>query len=346
MLFYHLHCFAGTTKNLSVFQNEFRSFLGKRVSTNELDWLEHQEKDVFQSLLMMWYFFIFHPAKIMQNALNESSKRFKEIVRKIRNNLQKQCKIISSEALQITVMAEDILWENNPALWLQIDGRYPIDVYNSLEQVFAAIPQAVQRVDNRELGNFVAQLRWNYVVIVPLVRGKCLDVTAWHVSLPVLLSNKETNELGWWNLVQQPIPQDAWAKLGLEIWKVPQFEFALRFLKSTAELSLLAAHIRDFERLPELDNLGLELLQSHIHSVTVKMADAFEASQKAAADLINIFEKVSETEYDHRSNLMAAMQALNDGWNNVSPVSDFNGKVTLDLEEPSTLIRIDPPLLI
>lgn len=320
-------------KNLSVFQNEFRSFLGKRVSTNELDWLEHQEKDVFQSLLMMWYFFIFHPAKIMQNALNESSKRFKEIVRKIRNNLQKQCKIISSEALQITVMAEDILWENNPALWLQIDGRYPIDVYNSLEQVFAAIPQAVQRVDNRELGNFAAQLRWNYVVIVPLVRGKCLDATAWHVSLPVLLSNKETNELGWWNLVQQPIPQDAWAKLGLEIWKAPQFEFALRFLNSTAELSLLAAHIGDFERLPELDNLGLELLQSHIHSVSAKMANAFEASQKAAADLINIFEKVSETEYDHRPNLMAAMQALNDGWNNVSPVSDFNGKVTLDLEE-------------
>ena len=27
------------------------------------------------------------------------------------------------------------------------------------------------------------------------------------------------------------------------------------------------------------------------------------------------------------------MQALNDGWNNVSPVSDFNAKVTLDLEE-------------
>lgn len=320
-------------KNLSVFQNEFRSLLEKRVDTNELDRLEHQEKDVFQSLLMMWYFFIFHPTKIMQTALNESSKRFKEIVRKIRNNLQKQCKIISSEALQITVMAEDILWENNPALWLQIDGRYPIDVYNSLEQVFAAIPQAVQRVDNRELGNFAAQLRWNYVVIVPLVRGKCLDATAWHVSLPVLLSNKETSELGWWNLVQQPIPQDAWAKLGLEIWKVPQFEFALRFLNSTAELSLLAAHIGDFERLPELDKLGLELLQSHIHSVSAKMANAFEASQKAAADLINIFEKVSETEYDHRPNLMAAMQALNDGWNNVSPVSDFNGKVTLDLEE-------------
>lgn len=191
----------------------------------------------------------------------------------------------------------------------------------------------MQRVDNRELGNFAAQLRWNYVVIVPLVRGKCLDATAWHVSLPVLLSNKETNELGWWNLVQQPIPQDTWAKLGLEIWKVPQFEFALRFLKSTAELSLLAAHIRDFETLPELDNLGLELLQSHIHSVSVKMADAFEASQKAAVDLISIFEKVSETGYDHRPNLMAAMQALNDGWNNVSPVSDFNGKVTLDLDE-------------
>jgi len=323
---------ANTIQVLPKLHKNFRQLLAQFINDNELESLDGQEQVVYRRVWNLWYLFTSQPDLRLKNPVPESANRFDNLKRGIRNNLKKELRNISSDKLRIQVVSEEILWRQERTLWIKIDGENPVEVYNSLERVLTAIWQAFLEVKNKDLRHHVIDLNWPCVVIIPLVKGKSLNATAWRISLTVLLSNDDQLELKWWNLVPHPIPPDALTELRLTAWAEPRLEVAHKLIASVSQLSLFAAHIRDFERLPDLDEQGEKEFQEYIQRLVAPTSEALQLVLDTKVEIENLFGEFSPSDYENRPNLVAVVQALQALHNQVLPTSDFRGQVLMDLE--------------
>jgi DNA polymerase III delta prime subunit len=323
---------ARTVKMLPQLQKEFRNLLAQFISSNKLNCLEEEEQKIFKRAWSIWYQFTFNPELHWQNAVQKSLNQLEQAIRKLRNNLRQETQNISSDILRFNVLSQDIPWEQELAIWLVIDGENAVDVYNSIEDIIIAIRRAFNKLQEPELLNSLAEFHWSHVVIVPLVRGKSLNATAWRISLLVLLLANEQNQLKWWNFVQHPIPPDALTSLGITIWTAPRLEVANKLIASMSQLSLFAAHVRDFRRLPDLDRQGLEQIQQYFQSLTVPMNEAFDLVANTYSEIGNFCIELLPSQYENRPNLVAAVQALKELYEYILPTSDFQEQVIIDFE--------------
>lgn len=323
---------SNTIQVLPKLHKDFRQLLAQFISDNELESLDGQEQVVYRRVWNLWYLFTSQPDLRLKNPVQESANRFDNIKRGIRNNLKKELRNISSDKLRIQIVSEDILWKQERTLWIKIDGENPVEVYKSLETVLTAIWQAFLEVKNKDLRHHVIDLNWPFVVIVPLVKGKSLNPTAWHINLTVLLSNDEQLELKWWNLAHHTIPPDALTELRLMTWTEPHLEIGNKLIDSVYQLSLFAAHIRDFERLPDLDEQGKKEFQEYIQCLGLPMSQALQLVLDTEVEILNFFAKFSPSDYANRPNLATAIEALQALHNQVLPASNVQGQVVMDLD--------------
>ncbi|HAZ42981.1 MAG TPA: hypothetical protein DDW76_02060 [Cyanobacteria bacterium UBA11369] len=311
---------------------KFRQLLAQFIDRNELESLDGKEQVVYRRVWNLWYLFTSQPDLRLKNPVQESANRFDNIKRGIRNNLKKELRNISSDKLRIQIVSEEVLWRQERTLWIKIDGENPVEVYNSLESVLNTIWQAFLEVKNNDLRHHIIDLNWPFVVIVPLVKGKSLNATAWHINLTVLLSNEKQLELKWWNLVPHPIPPDALREVGLTTWTDPLMEIANKLIASVSKLSILASHIRDFERLPDLDEQGQEQFQQYIQIIAVPTSEALQLVLDIEVKIVNYFREFSPSDYENRPNLATVVEALQALHNQVLPTSDFQAQVEMDLK--------------
>ncbi|MCY7385042.1 MAG: hypothetical protein LH628_21170 [Microcoleus sp. CAN_BIN18] len=323
---------SNTIKVLPNLQKKFRQLLAQFINNNGLESLDGQEQVVYRPVWNLWYLFTTQPDLRLQNAVQESANRFDRTKKRIRNNLKKELRSISSESLRFQIVSEDTLWGEERGLWIKIDGENPIDVYKSLESVLTAIHQVFLELKNKDLRHHVIDLNWPFVVIIPLVKGKSLNATAWRISLTVLLSNDEQLELKWWNLVPHPIPPDALTELKLTTWAEPRLEVAHKLIASVSQLSLFAAHIRDFERLPDLDEQGEKEFQEYIQRLVAPMSEALQLVLDTEVEILKILGEFSPYDYENSPNLATVVEALQALHNQVLPTANFQGQVTMDLK--------------
>ncbi len=103
------------------------------------------------------------------------------------------------------------------------------------------------------------------------------------------------------------------------------------------QLSLLASHVRDFERLPELDELGNELLQQYVQQTAIPLGEAFQSVLDVEFEIGSYLNALTPAEQESRPYLVAAMQALVELHEQLLPADDCssNGRieVSMNLEE-------------
>jgi hypothetical protein len=318
-----------TIKILPKFQEGFRQLLLQFFNIGDLDALEREEQIVFNRVWSAWYFYAFQPNWVFRNATEECPRRLKLTLRKVKNNLRADLSNTFSN-LEINIIPQDILWEYKSALWLAVNGKNAVDVYYSVESITAKTLQLLQKVENIELFRYVLNFFWSFIVVVPLVRGKSLDAQAWSFDLPYLLAHGNNFELNWWNFVLKLIPHSALIKLGLSKWTVPHLEVGTKLLQAVTELSLLAAHIRDFKRLPDLDDDGIKQCQNYIQSMSDHMSQVFQSVFDSMTEMLNIFNKLPAIEREHRPNLAAVIQLLKELSESILPTSDYKDRATLN----------------
>jgi hypothetical protein len=323
--------FADAVKNLSSFQRMSRQVLGPFFESRELDHLDNEEQKTLHRVWNAWYFFTFHPEKVMQNAVEECTREAQKLLRTIRLDLRAKLRRLSAGDIRVSIASEDILWDEQPALWLMIDSREPSGVFTSLPGILEEIRLAVRKVRNSDFRRYVLDMHWPYVVIVPLVRGKYANAVAWRISLPVILES-ENQELKWWNYAQHQIPLDALRELKIESWDLPQLELAARLLQHTSVLFHSAAHIRDFRRLPDVDDQGLLQLQSYIDRLNKYSSGALQAVFDAVAEMMAAYNELSEEERDRRPFLAESVMAVAELYDSVKPTADFDGRAAMDLD--------------
>lgn len=181
---------ANAIKSLARFQHQLRLTLGRHFATGMLDRLESEEQAVLRRLWNVWYFFTFHPERVMQNAVEECSQESAKVLRTIRLDLRGKLRRLSTAGPRINIVSETALWDEQPALWLAVDGRQVADVLGSLADIFDVIREAVRKVRKTEFRDYILDMYWPYVVIIPLIRGKSAANSAWRVMLPIILESE------------------------------------------------------------------------------------------------------------------------------------------------------------
>ncbi len=319
-------------KALSKLQKEFRELLSSWINTDTLSELENQEKATFDQLWCSWYFFAFHPRQQFRNPIWDAKQQFSNQVRTIRNSIKKELRRISQNSIQVSVLSEDVLWESEPALWLRVDGENPIEVYTAIEAIVTAIRQAVIAIPQSELRHYAIDFTWVTILVVPLVKGKSLASQTWRFS-SIMFSVDPNNDLGFWHFVPVPIPVDILSQLPISTWAPPRLDTAQQLLGAVSGLSILASHLRDFERLPKLDDQGHDILQPYVHQCATQLSECFQAILDSETELLNYFNQLPSPEKINRPNLMTAMQGLVELHEQILPPSDrqADGRIELSM---------------
>ncbi len=320
-------------KALPKLQGEFKSLLTQFVDVHQLSDLERSEQAVFSELWCSWYFFAFHPNRRFQNAIWDCRQQFSNQVREVRNNVKREIRRISQNGLQIRILSEEVLWEEERSLWLVIDGENAFHVYNAVEGVVSAIRRAIAVAQNHELRHYAITLTWANIVIVPLVKGGSLDGRAWRFSSILFSVNTDENTFGQWNFVPVAIPSTAFSQLALSAWMYPRLVIAQQLTGLIFKLSLLASHIRDFERLPAQSEQGQELLQHYLQRLTSPISEILQAILNAETEMLNYFTQLPLLEQANRHNLIAVVQGFIELHEQIIPTVNCsrNGRIELTL---------------
>ena len=310
---------AGAVKGLVTLQSAFRQLLSQYIDKKVLINVEEQEQNLYYRVWSMWYFFAYHPHLALMDAKQKCPKHMMDDLKKMRQQMQREFDKLASDNLSVTIISKDNLWVSKPALWLTINGKNALEVYNSIAQVITAIRHALSDSEDTELRRYVLDFHWPFVVIVPLIQGKSLNAMAWRISLPVLLSDSEISGLNWWNFVLQSISSEEMTKVGISTWNLPHLEDVTMLMASTAELSLLLGHIRDFKHLPELDVSGNGILQQYIQSLSGHISKILQRLGNAVTKIASSITNIAPTEYIHHPNLEIVVQALQEFGNIIIP---------------------------
>jgi hypothetical protein len=321
---------------LHALQIEFRRLLSKFVECSELDSLERLELEVFAPFWKLWYFFAFHPTRCFGRASQECVVLFNKKVKEVRKSIKNELKSASSDTLRIEILSETIQWDDIPTLWLKIDGDSVVNVYENIKATVTAIKKAIKSVHANDLRRYSIKFTWPSIVILLLVKGKPLEVKA--IKFPSdLIAVDPDCEIKWWNFMPTDIPEKSFDQLALKPWKHPRFAAAEELRDSMPHLVLLSAHVKDFERLPDSDDIGNELLQAYVNELNSLLCEAFQSTLDKMSGLLSYFTQLSDVQKSNRQHLILAIAALGRMHEQVLPqescVKDGNIELTMNFED-------------
>lgn len=300
---------ADAWKLLPKFQSESRIFLVQFIDVQDLITLEEHERRIFKTAWCSWYLFASNPNYVIQNSIRECIQFFSREKREVKSLIQRALRRFPSDLLSLEILSEGTLWEGEKCLWIKIDGENPFEVYESIQPVAEAIREAINPAHNDPLRRYAIELTWSHIIFVPLVRGKSLDLTARKIS-SILFSTNSNREFSPWRFAPVDIPSNASSELCLQEWKNPRLIMAQKLIGLAFQLSILASHLKDFDRLSTLDEQGDQLLQEYLDQISPLFGEALMEFIKAEGEMIAYFNQLTSAQSENRSHLVSAMQML------------------------------------
>ena len=258
-------------KTLHIFQREFKILLSNFVQEDYLSTLEQKEKNLISLLWSLWYFFCFYPDKILQSASQKFKLQTDTQVKQLKSALQINLTSNSSDNLKVKVIDKDILWKDKKVLFFIVDTNTPEKVYRLHKDIIEKIKETFHSKETTGLGQHILEVKtWSEIIIIPLLQGKSLNGLAWQLDLLTLLCKERSQELGWWNHVQQPIPSNVLEELNISIWEHPDIKIGNDLLGLVNQQLMLILHLLDIKGIEEnvrLDRQGQEHIQKYFQDV-------------------------------------------------------------------------------
>lgn len=166
------------------------------------------------------------------------------------------------------------------------------------------------------------------------MRGRSLAGTAWQIHTGSLLRATSVEELVWWQMIMQPIPQEALERLGIEIWQDERLEAGANLTEATARLWPLVIHMADLAQLPEAEGVGEGLILDHVEEMMGRVNSAAQPAVDAASALLTrIIDVLEGQPPDQLGSLTTVANALQEFLSLVLPSEEFEGSATLEVRE-------------
>jgi len=303
------HNLLDALKALRTFQTEFRLLFSHFFPENELSKLEQSETRLLPEIWCLWYYYAFHAERVWPNAKQEAKDQLRNEVKKIRKKVERAFRN-SMDVIKADVLSEDTTWDEERGLWITFDVDRASDLYGVFERVINRLEEAIGEAEYPYPKRAALELYWPQFIIVPLVRGKCIMPRVWKIPLHVALGDRIQESEDWWNYVMHPIPEGAQSSLRLDDWKNPNIERANRLLTYFAFLSVLTSHIADLSRIPEADDISVNIMQNYLEDQEQLIGEKLQGVIDEATFVSARFKELSEEEREHHSDLVEAMKLL------------------------------------
>lgn len=302
--------FAEALKALPDFQREFRQHFSHLLDINKLVELEKRENEVFLTAWNIWFYFANHPERVVKKLEQSAKKRLANTLEQVRKSIRKQFRKLSNEGIDAKIMSECVDWNGQPTLWTSYNIQDPIELHIHRDSVIKALKTGMGTYENGTTKWYAYDLFWQNIAVVPLVKGRSLDNTVYTFSTNVFLSKSIFEGKYWWNYVPKTLSTQQLEELNLSIWETPLLDLAKQFRQVVRELFGIAAHINDFNRLPESEEQDMALLQHYVTEPSGYISSVYQNVLDRMTDMLNYFNALTREKQEQRLYLLQAIKVL------------------------------------
>jgi hypothetical protein len=183
-----------------------------------------------------------------------------------------------------------------------------------------------------DFNHYLVKETCQYLVIVPVIRGRMLDDLIWPMHTLTILQAEDLQEKPWAYFPQESadvVRED----LCLEKWDAPGIRTANQLSRSVATLRQLTSQVSEFQDMPDPTEPGMERLQTYLlEELSETLSTSLQTFFDAAAELLDQYNALSTSEQQHRDKLRLAAASLIEAAEYVHP-AEGDGSFELDLAE-------------
>ena len=302
--------FAEAHEALRPFQREFRKQLGHLTNATRLAQLEQQEQKTLELAWSTWIFFANNPARRgLPSPEREALATWKDATNKVRRKMKQATKELQSSGINIVLTKSSVAWEDQPALWLTLDIDSSGHLYDNYEIVLEKLKTGLPSMEPNSVQYYAAKLSWPTIHVIPILKGKALSMASWQLNTDVLMGS-EVKELGWWNRVPRPIPDDTRKELGLEVWPQERMKWWVEMQAHFARLYQLIGHTASLLPMPDPNEIGTEVLENYAQSMSLQASKTFQGFVDGAAGILDYVNGLPDGQLAQRPDLIAAVQRI------------------------------------
>jgi len=300
-------------ERLPRFQRLFKERFSTYFNASELDTLESQERDIIFRLWCVWYQFAYHPNRVSAQIAREAVEAFERPRDEARRRLRKYFKRFEDRGLRISILSEDIEWEDKKSLWISIDVDDPLTLHTSLEIALQGIQESIPRTaDPTSISHYSYDHFWNQVQVVPLFRGKIIDQEMWHFPWLVLPRPEDDPQNVAMKLWPHPIPEATRIQLGLRAWSLDRLDIGRRFKATFIKAWQLIEHVLCLRDMPELDVFGQSIIKQYGRQQMQTVFDTYNSTGEALLEMVDYINSIDPEHLIDRPMLAEIMQVLPD----------------------------------
>lgn len=327
-----VHTLFDSNARLRAYQECFKDLFGSYLGEAEITVLEERESEVLTLTWTLWYYYTCKPWMKASSPRGQVRQWMDRTRREVESRIQQALQTTQTPDCNTKLLDCHRKWYDSPALWVTFDLRDPTQLHASILEAFPRmLREALGDVRFGGLSYYIVQEICQYIVIVPLVRGRMLDESVWPFHTMSILRTKRVEEKPWAYFPQE-LPESVREELDVEAWKLPEISAANRLSRSIATLYLLAAQVAEFQALSELTEPGIETLQAYVREAfSETMSIALQGFFDAAEELCERFNALSDVEQQAREQLRVAIKALGEVQDDVRP-GEGDGTFVLDVE--------------
>jgi hypothetical protein len=324
---------ATAKKQIAAYQAQFRLLFGHMVDDDELSALEARERDLLWSVWPLWYVFAYNPDQSWASPATQVPSRVNLVKHGIMRRVQQALDEISEEGCHVTVLSIKESWDGAPTLWLRLDLQNPTKLHTKFEELLIALRDSIGPIEFGTLDHYVIEDNWKYIAVVPVVRGRMLNRSAWRLlTFGAVLGDKDPGENPWL-YVPLPIPSGAWQALGMNLWNLEDIRLADRFSESVGGLYLCVSQLGEFRGMPELPDPAYPFAQSYIERQSQEISRHLQAVFDATAEMVGKFNELPEQEQREREYLLQVVAGLTELVQLVKPSEEFGSSQSFSISE-------------
>lgn len=309
-----LHNINEATRRLLRFQEQCCIHLHTFLDSEEITALINQERQAISKLLYLWYFLIHKPKLITPNAIDELSIRFDLKRQEIMRNLKKAFSKLMKDGLVRIELAKRICKFNDLNAFVVImDVNKPYDVLVGLRKVLSALFEAISKVEDNEIRRITLEHHFEYFLIIPLVQGRSLDVSAWKFYCHLLPDvNGPKEELIWWRYVPIAIQDAIFDQFAIKKWTYDRLTTARQLIAATQEVSFFTGYLAELINVMDVDNTGTEILQDNAERVSVRLNSSLQSIFDISLEMVNYFNTISDSDKTNRKDIATSFNTVSE----------------------------------
>ena len=272
---------------LGAYQRQFRSLFSVLVNIDELEVIERQEYEVLKKLWPMWYFFAHQPGQRWASPYSQTEGQIGLAQQQLRSRLRQACAAAVFPGVRAILLEGIGPWGKETVAWIQMDLDDPRHLYDALAVLIQSLRISLGQVSHEELLSYIIQETSRYIAILPSFCGQSLNQSAWrlHTRMTIMSEIDFNQREARWKFIPQPIPDENWLRLNIQLWRLPDIGLMERLVTSVGELYVLVARLGTLIGLSDMTDAGGVVIQRFVESQAELIRERLQRFYDAITDV-------------------------------------------------------------